>query len=76
LRRAQAATTGLLAELAGRQSVPASDRDWEALATVFVGAVAHYWLLRDLFGDHPSDVDEDRFVAAIARLAATAIVAR
>lgn len=76
LRRVQAATAGLLAGLAGRPGAPAPDRDWEAVATVFVGAVAHYWVLRDLFGDHPSGVDEDRFVAALAHLAAEAILAR
>lgn len=44
--------------------------DWAAVAVVLQGAVAHYWLLSDLFGRHPIDVDEDRFVTAAAGLAA------
>lgn len=43
--------------------------DWQAIAAVLVGATAHYWLLVDLFGVHPSGVDEERYVAATALLA-------
>lgn len=46
------------------------ERDWEALATVLIGATAHYWSMVDIFGEHPTGVDEDRFVAATAELAA------
>lgn len=37
---------------------------------MLVGAVAHYWLLRDVFGRHPDDLDEERYVAALVELAA------
>jgi AcrR family transcriptional regulator len=45
------------------------DRDWLALAVVLTGAVSHYWLLRDVFGDHPSGIDDARYLAAFAELA-------
>lgn len=43
--------------------------DWPAVAAVLVGATAHYWLLADLFGAHPSGVGEERYAAATALLA-------
>ncbi|MFI0943872.1 TetR/AcrR family transcriptional regulator [Streptomyces sp. NPDC021020] len=49
-------------------------RDWEALAVVLVGSVSHFWLLRDVFGAHPSGLDEDRWVAAFVDLAEQLIV--
>ena len=84
LRRAQDATARLLESLAAQ--APRSSRsakpdgetdggtDWEAAAVVFVGAIAHYWMLRDVFGEHPSEVDEDRYVAAVARTAVAALL--
>jgi hypothetical protein len=39
-----------------------------ALATVIIGSVSHYWLLRDIFGTHPSDVSEERYVDALVDL--------
>lgn len=45
-------------------------RDWPALAAVLIGATSHYWLLGDVFGEHPAGIDEDRYVAALAELAA------
>lgn len=80
LRRAQEATAGLLEALAAQRpgsSKSAKDddeTDWEAVAVVFVGAIAHYWLLRDVFGEHPSGVDEDRYVAAVARAAVASLL--
>jgi AcrR family transcriptional regulator len=67
LSRVQRATADLLTSLGG------TGRDWDAVAAVFVGAVANYWLLRDVYGEHPSGVDEERFVDALARVAATAL---
>ncbi len=56
-----------LAELAG----PDRDDDWDALAVVLQSALAHYWLLSDLFGgQHPSTIDTDRYLRAIAELVA------
>ncbi len=56
-----------LAEQAGTQ---APERDWPALAAVLVNATTHYWLLGDVFGEDPAGIDEDRYVAALAELAA------
>jgi AcrR family transcriptional regulator len=44
-------------------------RDWPALAAVLVNATSHYWLLGDVFGEHPARIDEDRYVATLAELA-------
>lgn len=62
---------------ADRPDIPDSEHepDWAAIAVVLQGATAHYWLLADLFGAHPSGVDEDRFVDAVATLAAARLVA-
>jgi AcrR family transcriptional regulator len=60
----------VLAGLAGwlqRQGGPA-DLDTAALAAVLAGATTHYWVLRDVFGEHPSGVSEERYVNALARL--------
>jgi AcrR family transcriptional regulator len=47
------------------------DDDTEALAAVLMGAVTHYWVLADVFGGrHPLGVDEDRYLGALAGLAA------
>ncbi len=59
----------LLATIAGDRG----DNDWEALATVLQGATAHYWLLEDTFGAHPSGVSRERFVKAIVSLTVSAI---
>jgi AcrR family transcriptional regulator len=56
-----------LAEQAGPQ-VP--ERDWPALAAVLVNATSHYWLLGDIFGQDPAGITQDRYVAALAELAA------
>jgi len=44
--------------------------DWAAAAVVLQGATVHYWLMTDLFGEHPTGVDEGRFTAAAAALTA------
>jgi AcrR family transcriptional regulator len=49
---------------------PAAERDWAALAAVIIGSVSHYWLLCDVFGEHPAGIDEERYVAALAEMAA------
>lgn len=41
----------------------------QALASVLVGATAHYWLLQDSFGVHPSGVSKEEFIAASAAVA-------
>lgn len=42
--------------------------DWMAIATVVIGSISHYWLLRDIFGSHPSGVDEAGYVDALVEL--------
>ncbi|MFE5807723.1 TetR/AcrR family transcriptional regulator [Streptomyces sp. NPDC056491] len=64
MRRIHAAVAQWLRMQAG----PA-ERDWDALAVVLVGALSHFWLLRDVFDTHPSGLDEDRLVAAFVDLA-------
>lgn len=61
------ATTAMLADLAGAGDRPV---DWAAVAVVLQGTTAHYWLLSDLFGRHPTGVDEEHFVTATAALTA------
>jgi HTH-type transcriptional dual regulator CecR, C-terminal domain len=56
--------------LATQAGPTAPERDWPALAAVLIGAVSHYWLLRDVFGQHPSGIDLDRYLAALVELAA------
>lgn len=57
-----------LAELAGPDR---GDEDWDALAVVLQSALAHYWLLSDLFGgQHPSTIDTDRYLRSIAEMVA------
>ena len=79
-RRRPGPTAHLLSEPAAqrdrssRAANEGAETDWEAVSVVFVGAIAHYWLLRDVFGSHPSGVDEDRYVAAVARTAATSLL--
>jgi AcrR family transcriptional regulator len=60
------AVAALLSDLARDRE---AGHDWPAIAAVLVGAIAHYWLLTDLFGAHPSGVDEQRYTTATAVLA-------
>ena len=55
-------------EWLSRESGGDRDRDWCAIATVLSGAVANYWVLRDVFGSHPSGVGEPAFVEAAVDL--------
>jgi AcrR family transcriptional regulator len=49
-------------------------RDHPAVAAVLLAAVSHYWTLTDVFGgQHPHGVDADRFLGALADLAATSL---
>ncbi|UGT57690.1 TetR/AcrR family transcriptional regulator [Nocardia asteroides] len=63
-----AAVTKGLRELAGPHAL---DQDWDATAAVLVGALAHFWMMRDIFdGGHPADVDTDRYLIATAQMTA------
>jgi AcrR family transcriptional regulator len=48
-------------------------RDWAAMATVIIGSISHYWLLRDIFGTHPADVEEERYIAALVDMVAAGL---
>ncbi|MGW5355294.1 TetR/AcrR family transcriptional regulator [Streptomyces sp. NPDC004031] len=75
MRRIHAAVAQWLRMQAGPGDAEgAGARDWDALAVVLVGSVSHFWLLRDVFGAHPSGLDEDRWVAAFVDLAEQLIV--
>jgi len=49
--------------------------DPQALAAVLIGATTHFWLMRDIFGDHPAGVSEDDYISALVHLA-TGLMAR
>jgi len=66
LRRVFQSMTHWLEAAAGERG---PKRDWQAIAAVLVGAIAHYWLLRDAIGGHPDDVDEGRYRAAWVEMA-------
>ncbi|MET1004894.1 MAG: helix-turn-helix domain-containing protein [Propionibacteriaceae bacterium] len=44
-------------------------QDWDAVAMVLMGAVTHFWIVRDVFGQHPTGMDEDRYLAATTAMA-------
>ncbi|MEV0059307.1 helix-turn-helix domain-containing protein [Nocardia sp. NPDC050718] len=62
------AVTRGLTELAGPGArVP----KWDATAAVLVGALAHFWMMRDIFdGGHPANVDTDSYLRATAEMIA------
>jgi AcrR family transcriptional regulator len=48
-----------------------TDSDIDALAAVLMGAVSHFWIMRDVFGgEHPLGIDEERYLTTLAALAA------
>ncbi|MFC9786343.1 TetR/AcrR family transcriptional regulator [Rhodococcus sp. NPDC127528] len=55
-----------LAELSGD-----ADTDWRPVAAVLIGAVAHFWMITDIFeGEHPAGVDAQQYLRATAELVA------
>jgi hypothetical protein len=38
------------------------------------GAVTHFWIVCEIFGEHPADIDEDRYLTAAAGLAAALLI--
>lgn len=73
LRREAAGGGALDAEPSDVEAFDVEAFDVEALAAVLVSAVSHYWVLTDVFGTHPLGVDEDRYLGAVAELAAQAL---
>jgi hypothetical protein len=54
-----------------RHEDPGGDRDHAALAAVLMAAVSHFWTMTDVFaGRHPHGIDAERFLGALADLAA------
>jgi AcrR family transcriptional regulator len=52
-----------------QHAAPGHDEtDFMALATVIIGSISHYWLLRDIFGTHPSEVSEQRYIDTLVNL--------
>jgi AcrR family transcriptional regulator len=46
-----------------------AERDPEALAAVVLAALSHYWIMADVYGgQHPHEVDTERFLRALVRL--------
>lgn len=72
IARIQQGTATFLAGLA-ETTGNAEPVDWAAIAAILQAAVAHYWLLEDRFGAHPTGVPRARFVNALAGLAAAAV---
>jgi AcrR family transcriptional regulator len=60
----------LLAGWLRAQATPSTELDWNATAVVLMGSVSHFWLLGDAMGTHPSGLDDDQFVEALADLVA------
>jgi AcrR family transcriptional regulator len=62
LRMHQAVTAFVRAELPDEQ-------DPQAVAAVVMAAVSHYWIMADVYGgNHPHEVDTERFLRALVRL--------
>ncbi len=56
-----------------RQKKVSADRDFEAITTIWLGAVENYWIATSLHNDRPLGIDEDRFVRQCVHTLMTAI---
>lgn len=61
----------LAAWLRGRTRDP--NADVEAIAAVLIEAVSHYWVLTDIFGEHPLGIDDERYLTALSTMAAAVL---
>ncbi len=50
-----------------------SERDFEAITTIWLGAIENYWIATSIHGNRPLGIDEDRFVRQWVRTLMTAI---
>jgi AcrR family transcriptional regulator len=50
-----------------------SDRDFEAITTIWLGAIENYWIATSIHDDPPLGIDEDRFVRQWVHTLMTAI---
>jgi AcrR family transcriptional regulator len=63
LLRVHTAVTAFL-----HRELPA-EQDPAALAAVVMAAISHYWIMADVYGgNHPHEVDTERFLRALVRL--------
>ncbi|HEY7484035.1 MAG TPA: helix-turn-helix domain-containing protein [Streptosporangiaceae bacterium] len=46
-----------------------ADEDWPAISSILGGAVVNYWLANESLYEPPTRINEERFIAAWARLA-------
>lgn len=46
--------------------------DPSAFAAVLAGAITHFWLLEDVFGDHPTGVPAESYIATLASMCSCA----
>lgn len=49
------------------------ERDFEAITTIWLGAIENYWITTYIHGDRPFGIDEDRFVRHWVHTLMTAI---
>lgn len=60
---------GIATWLAAQPELAHADEDWAAIASILGGAVVNYWLANESLYEPPKRIEEQRFVAAWARLA-------
>jgi hypothetical protein len=60
---------GIATWLAAQPELARADEDWAAIASILGGAVVNYWLANESLYEPPKRIEEERFVAAWARLA-------
>jgi AcrR family transcriptional regulator len=56
--------------------VDSLDRDFEAITTIWLGAIESYWIATSIHDDRPLGINEDRFVRQWVQTLMTAIGAR
>lgn len=57
---------------------PQLSEGWDAaaFAAVLAGAITHFWLLEDVFGQHPTGVTAEAYIATLASLCSEAFTPR
>jgi AcrR family transcriptional regulator len=58
------------------QGAYSSDRDFEAITAIWLGAMENYWIVTHIHDDRPFGIDEERFVQQWVHTLMTAIGAR
>lgn len=68
IARVHDAVSGWLSAQSGSQPTWADDYDYDAVAAILVGSISNYWMLCDIFGQHPTGINEDRYIATLVDL--------